>query len=91
MSFVWWCITTARSARRERGAGGASASAKSRFGRSRAPPTAIMAVEKTCAACNGVMLGSTLHVCGGECDKPVHSVVLCECVMAQPAGRNAGR
>ena len=44
-----------------------------------------MAVEKTCAACNGVMLGSAMHVCGGECDKPVHSVILCERVMAQPA------
>ena len=40
-----------------------------------------MAVEKACAACNGVMLGSAMHVCGGECDKPVHSVILCERVM----------
>ena len=45
-----------------------------------APPTANMATEKTCAACDGVMLGSTLHACG-ECGKPVHGWVLCESVM----------
>ena len=59
--------------------------ATARLGHSRAPPTAIMAAEKVCGACNGVILGSTQHACG-ECEKDVHSWALCEHVVTPVFG-----